>query len=88
MERALNQFNVVIINAQSFSGSQLYVGLQDELAGTENRIAVERRRYNQAVASYNTSIRMFPFSVVARAFGFKDKPLFAAADSSVPKIQP
>ena len=47
------------------------MGLQDELAGTENRIAVERRRYNQAVQDYNTYIQLFPNSLVAGFSGFQ-----------------
>ena len=52
-------------------------GLFDELAGTENRITVERARYNDAVRSYNTSVRTFPNNLVAGMFGFKDAEYYA-----------
>lgn len=84
---ALQQFNVDHL-ATELSSSQLYVGLQDELSGTENRIATERLRYNQAVANYNASIRVFPVSLIARLFGFREKPWFVAADASVPSLNP
>lgn len=56
--------------------SQLFINLQYEIAGTENRIAVERMRYNNTVQSYNQQIQQFPNSVLARAFGFQHKPFF------------
>jgi LemA protein len=60
--------------------SELYLRLQDELAGTENRIAVERRRYNQAVADYNRLARSFPTVLVRPLLGFDaHKPYFEAA---------
>ncbi|MBW2082961.1 MAG: LemA family protein, partial [Deltaproteobacteria bacterium] len=50
--------------------------LQDELAGTENRIAVERRRFNETVRVYNTKIRSFPTNILASMFGFKPATFF------------
>ena len=60
----------------------------DELSGTENRIAVERMRYNERVQEYNTSRRQFPANVTASLFGFKEYPLFNAppAAEQVPKV--
>jgi LemA protein len=61
----------------------------DELAGTENRIAVERMRYNEAVQAYNTSRRQFPANITAAIFGFKeDHKLFAAPEAAkvAPKV--
>ena len=62
--------------------------LSDELAGTENRIAVERMRYNERVQEYNTSRRQFPGVITAKIFSFKDYPLFEApaAAQQVPKV--
>ncbi len=60
--------------------SAQYIALQDELAGTENRIATARRDYNEAVQSYNTSIRRFPKSLFAAMFGF-EKAIFFEADA-------
>jgi LemA protein len=62
--------------------------LMDELSGTENRLAVERMRYNERVQEYNTSRRQFPGVLTARMFNFKDYPLFEApaAAQQVPKV--
>lgn len=59
----------------------------DELAGTENRIAVERMRYNERIQEYNTSRRRFPSNITASIFGFKDYPFFEAPPEArqVPK---
>ncbi len=53
-----------------------FLSLQDELAGTENRIAVARKDANEKVTAYNTSIKLFPKNIVAKMFGFKELPLF------------
>ena len=60
----------------------------DELSGTENRIAVERMRYNQAVQAYNTARRQFPANLTAKVFGFKEYPFFQAPPEAkqVPKV--
>jgi LemA protein len=63
--------------------------LQDELAGTENRIAVERRRYNEVVQRYNTYIRVFPNNLVASFSGFQREDAYFKADEAarqVPKV--
>ena len=57
---------------------EVVLRLMDELAGTENRIAVERRRYNERVADYNRLVLSFPRSLVARLFGFAPRPYFQA----------
>jgi len=57
---------------------EVVLGLMDELAGTENRIAVERRRYNERVGDYNRLVLSFPRSIVARLFGFAPRPYFQA----------
>ena len=62
--------------------SDQYVALQDELAGTENRIATARRDYNEAVQSYNTSIRRFPKSLIAAMFGFEKAEFFEADEDA------
>ncbi len=73
------------VNPQ-LQSSQLFINLQYELAGTENRIAVERMRYNQAVQSYNQKIQHFPNSIVANTLGFERKSFFQATNTEVPKI--
>jgi LemA protein len=62
--------------------------LQDELAGTENRLATERMRYNERVQEYNTSRRQFPANLTAKVFGFKEYPFFQAPPDAktVPKV--
>ena len=66
-----------------------FIALQSQLEGTENRIAVERKRYNDVCSSYNTSIRLFPASIIANMFGFSQKPYFKAEEeaSKAPKVQ-
>jgi len=63
--------------------------LQDELAGTENRIAVERRRYNEAVRTYNVRIRSFPANLLAGFFGFDKQPFYEVHEAAraVPEVR-
>lgn len=68
---ALARLLVVVERYPELRSSQNFVRLQDELAGTENRIAVERRKYNQAVQQYNTYIQLFPNNIVASLSGFE-----------------
>jgi LemA protein len=67
---ALSRLLVVVENYPDLRSNQNFIRLQDELAGTENRIAVERRKYNQAVQQYNTYIQLFPNNFVASLSGF------------------
>jgi LemA protein len=67
---ALSRLLVVVENYPELRSNQNFIRLQDELAGTENRIAVERRRYNQTVQDYNTYIQLFPNNLVASFSGF------------------
>lgn len=79
---ALNNLLVVVENYPDLKASANFTQLSDELAGTENRIAVARRDYNDAVQSYNTAIRKFPGSLVAGLFGFTQKDYFQASDNA------
>ncbi len=66
-----------------------FLRLQDELAGTENRIAVERRKYNEAVQHYNTDIALFPANLIASTFGFQPNDAYFKTDASArqsPKV--
>jgi LemA protein len=85
---ALGRLLVVVENYPNLKANEQFNRLMDELSGTENRIAVERMRYNEAVQTYNTSRRQFPGVVTARLFHFKDYPLFEAppAAQQVPKV--
>ena len=85
---ALARLLVVVENYPQLRSSETFNRLMDELAGTENRIAVERMRYNERVQEYNTQRRQFPSNVTAGIFGFKEYPLFNAPPSAeqVPRV--
>ena len=75
---ALARLLVVVENYPQLRSNEQFARLMDELAGTENRIAVERMRYNERVQAYNTSRRQFPSNITASLFGFKEHALFDA----------
>ncbi len=75
---ALQRLLVLRENYPELKANQNFIRLQDELAGTENRIAVERRRFNEAVRKYNSTIRRFPQIIFAGIFGFEKKGYFEA----------
>ncbi len=85
---ALARLLVVVENYPELKSSQTFARLMDELAGTENRISVERMRYNERVQDYNTARRQFPANITAGIFGFKAYPLFEAPEAAkqVPKV--
>jgi len=68
---ALGRLLVVVENYPNLKADETFLRLQDELAGTENRINVERRKYNETVQSYNTQIQLFPNNIVASMSGFE-----------------
>lgn len=68
---ALSRLMLVVERYPDLKANTNFIRLQDELAGTENRIAVERRRYNETVRAYNTTIRSFPTNMLAGMFGFE-----------------
>src|ERR1700692_2202663 len=70
LDSALGRLLVIVENYPQLKSNENFMRLQDELAGTENRIAIERRNYNQAVQDYNTYISLFPNSLVASIAGF------------------
>ena len=70
LDSALSRLLVIVENYPQLKSNENFMRLQDELAGTENRIAVERRRYNEAVQDYNTFISLFPNSLIAGFAGF------------------
>jgi LemA protein len=85
---ALARLLVVVENYPQLRSNETFNRLMDELAGTENRLAVERMRYNERVQEYNTSRRQFPANVTAGIFGFKEYPLFNAPPEAerVPRV--
>ncbi len=85
---ALSRLMVVVENYPQLKSDTQFTGLRDELAGTENRLATERMRYNDRVREYNTARRQFPANVTAKMFGFKEYPYFEvpAEAKAVPKV--
>ena len=85
---ALGRLLAVAENYPQLRANEQFNRLMDELSGTENRIAVERMRYNERVQAYETSRRQFPANLTARAFGFKEHPFFEAPAEAkqVPKV--
>lgn len=85
---ALARLLVVVENYPDLKSNATFGRLMDELSGTENRISVERMRYNERVQEYNTSRRSFPANITASVFSFKEYPLFEAPESArqVPKV--
>jgi LemA protein len=82
---ALSRLLVTVERYPELKSNQNFLDLQKQLEGTENRIAVERKRFNDAVAAYNTRLRLFPGSIVARLAGFTPKAFFEAApDAATP----
>ena len=79
---ALGRLLAVVENYPNLKANEQFNRLMDELAGTENRLATERMRYNEKVQEYNTSRRQFPANVTAKMFGFKEYPYFAAPPSA------
>jgi len=76
LSAALSRLLVVVERYPELKANENFIRLQDELAGTENRIAVERRRFNEAVRAYNTKLRSFPTNIIASMFGFKPASFF------------
>ena len=86
---ALSRLLVVVENYPQLKSNANFIRLQDELAGTENRIAVERRRYNETVRAYNIKIRSFPTNFIAGMFGFRKAVFFEvpAERQEAPKVK-
>lgn len=85
---ALNDLMVIVENYPDLKASQNFINLQDELAGTENRISTARRDYNAAVKEYNAKIKKIPTNIIASISGFNEKEYFEADDSKkeVPEV--
>lgn len=82
LTQALSRLLVVVENYPQLKASENFLALQSQLEGTENRIAVERHRYNEVAQEYNTAIKGFPANILAGAFGFEKKSYFTAAPGS------
>jgi LemA protein len=79
---ALSRLLAVAENYPQLKANQNFLDLQSQLEGTENRIAVERRKFNEAAQEYNTRLRKFPTVLVARMMGFTARPYFQAAQGA------
>ena len=89
LDSALGRLLVVVENYPQLKSNENFLRLQDELAGTENRIAVERRRYNETLQDYNTYISLFPNNFIASLSGFARNDAYFKADEGarqVPKV--
>lgn len=82
MESALGRLLVIVENYPELKSNQTVQDLMVELAGTENRISVERKRYNDTVKGYNVKVKTFPTMVVANIFGYSQKPYFEAVETA------
>jgi LemA protein len=89
LDGAIGRLLLIVENYPQLKSNENFMRLQDELAGTENRIAVERKRYNDTLQDYNTYVQQFPHNVFAGWAGFKaNEAYFAASEGSreVPKV--
>ena len=82
LEGALGRLLVVMENYPELHSNENVTRLMDELAGTENRISVERGRYNEAVSDYNKKIKRFPTAIIANMMGFEARAYFQATDGA------
>jgi LemA protein len=80
LDSALSRLLVVVEQYPQLKSNENFMRLQDELAGAENRIAVERRKYNETVQKYNTSINLFPNNIAASLFGFERNDAYFKTD--------
>lgn len=86
---ALSKLMVVVEQYPDLKANQNFLALQSQLEGTENRITVERMRFNESAKAYNVKIRQFPSSIFAKLFGFEKKAMFEAQEAAqtAPKVE-
>lgn len=89
LSQALGRLMVVSVQYPELKANQNFLALQDEISGTENRIAFSRTSFNDAVQAYNITVRTFPNNLLAGTFGFQSKGMFEAevGAQKVPKVQ-
>jgi len=89
LSSALSKLMVVVERYPDLKANQNFLELQSQLEGTENRITVERRKFNEAARKYNTYIKLFPKNILANMFGFDPKPYFEAQEGAetAPKVE-
>src|SRR5271156_5719691 len=89
LDGAIGRLLAIVENYPQLKSNENFLRLQDELAGTENRIAVERKRYNETLQKYNTDIELFPNNITASMFGFQRNDAYFKTEPgarSVPKV--
>ncbi len=88
VEGALGRLLAIFENYPQLRSSETVINLMTELAGTENRVSVERRRFNDLVRDYNTAIKRFPSNLLAKLFGFAPRAFFEASEGAAqaPKV--
>lgn len=82
LSSALSRLLMVVENYPQLKSNENFLQLQSQLEGTENRIAVERKKFNEAVQEFNTTARSFPTLIMAKIFGFKEKQYFKGKEGS------
>jgi len=82
LDGVLSRLLVIVERYPDLKASENFLSLQDELAGTENRIKVERDNYNRAVKEYNIKVRRFPNNIISKMFGFETKESFKAEEGA------
>ncbi len=89
MDSAIGRLLVVIENYPQLRSQENFLRLQDELAGTENRLSVARTRYNDVVGEYNVMVKRFPTNLFAGMFGYKEEPFYqvSAEQKQVPRVE-
>ncbi|HQC41351.1 MAG TPA: LemA family protein, partial [Petrotogaceae bacterium] len=89
LDGALSRLLVVVENYPELKSDKVFISLMDELSGTENRLSVARKRYNDSVKAFNMQIKKFPSSIVAGASGFEQKDYFEvpAEKKETPEVQ-
>ncbi len=89
LSSVLSRLMVVVERYPDLKANQNFLALQSQLEGTENRIAVERKRYNEAVRTFNTKVKKFPTNMLAKMFGFEKVNYFESAPeaATVPKVE-
>jgi LemA protein len=85
-DSAISRLLLVVENYPNLKADQTFLRLMDELSGTENRIAVERMRYNESVKDYNIAVRRFPGNIFASIFGFKPATEYFKAEEAAKKV--
>jgi LemA protein len=89
MDSAIGRLLVVIENYPQLRSQENFLRLQDELAGTENRLSVSRTRYNEVVGEYNVMVKRFPTNIFAGMFGYREEPFYqvSAEQKQVPRVE-